>query len=67
MDKQTNDKVSFISFIIPEFALAYKIDVQQAYFYLKQYGGIDYLNPSLVGFAHRYVLLGCAFHVSDLS
>jgi len=44
IDKQINDKVSFISFIIPEFALAYKMDVQQAYFYLKQYGGIDYLN-----------------------
>jgi len=44
MDKQTYDKVSFISFIIPEFALAYKMEVQQAYFYLKQYGGIDYLN-----------------------
>jgi hypothetical protein len=44
IDKQTNDKVSFISFIIPEFALAYKMNVQQAYFYLKQYGGIDYLN-----------------------
>jgi hypothetical protein len=44
IDKQTSDKVSFISFIIPEFALAYKMNVQQAYFYLKQYGGIDYLN-----------------------
>ena len=44
LDKQTSDKVSFISFIIPEFALAYKMNVQQAYFYLKQYGGIDYLN-----------------------
>jgi len=44
LDKQISDKVSFISFIIPEFALAYKMNVQQAYFYLKQYGGIDYLN-----------------------
>ena len=43
-DKQITDKVSFISFIIPEFAIAYKMNVQQAYFYLKQYGGIEYLN-----------------------
>ena len=44
LDKQTSDKVSFISFIIPEFALAYKMNVQKAYLYLKQHGGIDYLN-----------------------
>ena len=44
MDEQIDDKVSFISLIIPEFALTYKMDVQKAYFYLKQYGGIDYLN-----------------------
>ena len=44
LDKQTSDKVAFISFIIPEFALAYKMSVQDAYLYLKQYGGMDYLN-----------------------
>ncbi|MDR0567040.1 MAG: DUF3791 domain-containing protein [Prevotellaceae bacterium] len=44
LDKQTSDKVSFISFIIPEFALTYKMDVQEAYLYLKRYGGIAYLN-----------------------
>lgn len=44
LDKETSDKISFISFIIPEFALAYKMNVQKAYQYLKHYGGIDYLN-----------------------
>ena len=44
LDKQTRDKVSFITFIIPEFAAAYKMNVQDAYRYLKKYGGIDYLN-----------------------
>ena len=44
LNKNTNDKISFVCFIIPEFALAYKMNVQKAYHYLKQYGGIDYLN-----------------------
>ena len=44
LDKQTSDKVRFITFIIPEFAAAYKMNVQSAYFYLKKYGGWDFLN-----------------------
>jgi hypothetical protein len=44
LDKSINDKLSFIAFIIPEFALAYKMTIQNAYLYLKQYGGLDYLN-----------------------
>jgi hypothetical protein len=43
LDKRTGDKVSFISFIVPAFAEAYKMNVQDAYFYLKKYGGLDYL------------------------
>jgi hypothetical protein len=43
LDKQTSDKVSFISFIIPEFAAAYKMKISDAYRYLKKYGGLDYL------------------------
>lgn len=43
IDKQTNDKVSFISFIIPEFARSYKMNKQAAYLYLKKYGGLNYL------------------------
>jgi hypothetical protein len=44
LDKETSDKVSFITFIVPEFAAAYKMNVQNAFFYLKNYGGWDYLN-----------------------
>ncbi|MDR0692025.1 MAG: DUF3791 domain-containing protein [Prevotellaceae bacterium] len=44
LDKQTSDRVSFITFIVPEFAAAYKMGVQNAFFYLKKYGGWDYLN-----------------------
>ena len=44
LDKATRDKVSFITFIVPEFAAAYKMNIQDAYFYLKKYGGWDFLN-----------------------
>ena len=44
LDKDISDKVSFISFIISQFALAYKMDMPKAYLYLKQYGGLDYIN-----------------------
>ncbi len=44
VDKATSDKISFISFIIPKFAESYKMNMQDAYFYLKKYGGMDYLN-----------------------
>ena len=44
LEKEISDKVAFVSYIIPEFALTYKMNVQQAYLYLKQYGGLDYLN-----------------------
>jgi hypothetical protein len=43
-DKEISDKISFMTFIIPEFANAFKMKVSQAYRYLKQYGGFDYLN-----------------------
>ncbi len=43
LDKQTSDKVSFIAYIIPAFADAYKMNIQDAYFFLKKYGGLDYL------------------------
>jgi len=43
LDKETSHKISFISFIIPEFAYSYKMEMQDAYFYLKKYGGLDFL------------------------
>lgn len=44
IDKATSDKISFLTFIVPEFAAAYKMKVQDAFFYLKKYGGWDFLN-----------------------
>ena len=41
--KEQQNKVRFISFIIPEFARAYKMDKQAAYRILKKYGGLDYV------------------------
>ncbi len=44
LDKITSDKISFLTFIVPEFAAAYKMDVQEAFFYLKKYGAWTFLN-----------------------
>ncbi|GHV48434.1 hypothetical protein FACS1894181_04130 [Bacteroidia bacterium] len=44
LDKETSDKVSFITFIIPAFADAYKMPMPDAYRYLKEYGGLDFLH-----------------------
>jgi len=44
LDKETDNKVSFLSFIIPEFAEAYKMNKRDGYRYLKKYGGIDFIN-----------------------
>jgi hypothetical protein len=43
LDKETRDRIGFITFIIPEFALAFKMSVPDAYQYLKKYGGFDFL------------------------
>jgi hypothetical protein len=42
-DDSRRNRLSFISFIIPEFARSYKMNKQEAYRYLKKYGGLDYL------------------------
>ena len=46
IDKATSDKISFMTYIVPAFADAYKMNVQEAYFYLKKYGGWDFLNEN---------------------
>ncbi|MDR2582382.1 MAG: DUF3791 domain-containing protein [Fibromonadaceae bacterium] len=38
-----SNKISFIAAIIPAFADAYKMNVSNAYDYLKKYGGLSYL------------------------
>ena len=42
-DDEHRNKLRFITFIIPEFARAYKMNKQAAYRYLKMYGGLDFL------------------------
>jgi len=43
LTKDASDKLSFVTFIIPQFARSYKMNKQEAYRYLKKYGGIDYV------------------------
>jgi hypothetical protein len=44
IDKQTSDKIAFISFIVPEFAVGFKISMPEACRYLEQYGGFDFMD-----------------------
>jgi hypothetical protein len=44
LEKSTRDKISFITFIVPAFADAYKMNVQEAFKYLQKYGAWEYLN-----------------------
>jgi hypothetical protein len=43
LNEETSNKITFVTFIIEKFASTYKMNRQKAYFYLKKYGGIDYL------------------------
>jgi hypothetical protein len=43
LDTETENKLSFITFIIQEFAEAYKMPIPEAYQYLKKYKGLDYI------------------------
>ena len=44
LDRETQNKVGFIAFIINQFARSYKMNSQSAYKYLKKYGGFDFIN-----------------------
>ena len=44
LDRETQNKVGFMAFIINKFAITYKMNRQKAYLYLKKYGGLDFLN-----------------------
>ncbi|MDR1563328.1 MAG: DUF3791 domain-containing protein [Dysgonamonadaceae bacterium] len=43
INRPVRNKISFISFMILEFAEAFKMNKPAAYQYLKQYGGLDFL------------------------
>ena len=42
-ERDTRNKIAYISFMIVEFAEAFKMNKPAAYQYLKQYGGLDFL------------------------
>ena len=44
LDREVDDKVTFMTFIITKFARAYNMNRQQAYLYLKQYGGLEFMD-----------------------
>jgi hypothetical protein len=43
LDKSVSNKISFVAFIIPAFAEAYKMEIKDALYYLKDYGGLDFI------------------------
>jgi hypothetical protein len=44
LDREMQNKLLFMAFIISKFARAYKMHKPYAYQYLKKYGGLDYIN-----------------------
>ena len=66
IDRETENRVSFMVFIIIEFARAYKMSNPNAYRYLKKYGGIDFIDECWDGlhtenpmWAVRYIYEVC--------
>lgn len=52
IDKATSDKISFITYIVPAFADAYKMNVQDAFFYLKKIWWLGVFKQTLVGITY---------------
>jgi len=44
LSKESRYWIEYVNMIIFEFASSYKLPLKEAYSYLKQYGGIDFLN-----------------------
>jgi len=42
-DRAIRNKISYITFMLIEFAEAFKMNKQEAYLYLQRYGGLDFL------------------------
>ena len=42
-DDERKNRIRFVSFIIPEFARAYRMNKQTAYRFLRTHGGLDFL------------------------
>ncbi len=44
LDRETENKVAFMTFMVTKFARAYKMGKPEAYRFLKKYGGWAFLN-----------------------
>ena len=44
MSKETIDKLNYIIALITEFAQTHQLSVQQAYLYLRDYKGLDFMD-----------------------
>ncbi|GHT73981.1 hypothetical protein FACS189456_4990 [Bacteroidia bacterium] len=43
LDREATNRIGFITYLIVEFAEAFKMSKPNAYHYLQQYGGLDFL------------------------
>jgi hypothetical protein len=43
LDEETSSRVDFYALIITKFAHTYRMNRQQTYLYLKEFGGLDFL------------------------
>ena len=43
-DKEKNERMSYMNYMIHKFAESYKMNKPEGYSYLKQYGGLDYIR-----------------------
>jgi hypothetical protein len=43
IDREDDNRMSYIAYVINEFPEAFKMEKQKGYLYLEQYGGLDYL------------------------
>jgi hypothetical protein len=44
LSKEEREKMNYTCFMIHEFGEAYKMNYQKGYYYLKKYGGLDFIR-----------------------
>ena len=48
LDKEMQNKILYIAFMITVFARTYKMNRQKAYLYLEKYGGLNFLPDFVI-------------------
>ena len=65
IDKETSNKVSFMTFIITKFARAYKMNSQQAYLYLNYFHALDevsrFIDNTVNAIDKQSIISTCAY------